>query len=60
VEKDTMPQADDRGLTHLEEVFIKELFIFRAAEHRSKIGSIASVSASGTQQVAGSPRAKGR
>jgi hypothetical protein len=24
----TTPQVDDRGLAHIEEVFIKELFIF--------------------------------
>jgi hypothetical protein len=28
-----MPQADDRGPARLEEVFIKELFIFLAARH---------------------------
>jgi hypothetical protein len=27
-EQSTTPQADDRGLARLEEVFIKELFIF--------------------------------
>jgi hypothetical protein len=36
--KDTiLPQADDWGLTCLEEVFIKELFIFWAAGHSSNM-----------------------
>jgi hypothetical protein len=39
--KDTMlPQTDDRGLTRLEKVFIKELLIFRAAEHSSNMQEI--------------------
>jgi hypothetical protein len=35
-----MTQADVWGLAHLEEVFIKELFIFLAAEHSSNIQEI--------------------
>jgi hypothetical protein len=37
VEITTMAQADDWGLASLKEVFIEELFIFRAAEYSNNI-----------------------
>jgi hypothetical protein len=42
--KDTiLPHADDQGPTRLEEVFIKELLIFYAAEHSGNIQEIGQV-----------------
>jgi hypothetical protein len=35
-----MPQGDDRGPARLEEVFIKQVFIFKVVEHSSNIQEI--------------------